>query len=404
MIKNGRSRGIKHLEDLPFKELQNAMNHIQEYVITEKVDGSEILFGIDNTGFYTSREMHGGKRIYNVDDYELTFSNTYKRSAHLALEQALPQMQLAGLKIGDQVEAEVLYGEVPNVVPYSPNMNFVIFLRTTEGSVDINLLTDKLAGYSTDISLLVPYTPDGIQILNKIEKNTWLFSRTPVIFNSIPTYISKFKSPIDIKNAILEDFVRERTSAFGPPTGWIEGIVLANPITGHRFKVIDKDVFLAEKNHQWKYRDELMEYPRSPKYANSIFGKLLVEMAEDLGHDVLGTIMAKKYLRNMGENTEQRLEFILSTSSRLIDLTWVYLIRKTITLLEIKFKEFNKELENIDHGLTDNTIKRTYETFALLLSRLNEMEYKVRHSKTSEECIMVLIGKQLAELENESMT
>ncbi|HEY6436083.1 MAG TPA: hypothetical protein VIY47_05805, partial [Ignavibacteriaceae bacterium] len=89
------SKGISHIEDLPIDTFINVLENLHEYEITEKVDGAEILFGIDERGFYTSREAKGGNRVYSVEDYSVTFPTTYMRSAHILLEQALPSLRAA---------------------------------------------------------------------------------------------------------------------------------------------------------------------------------------------------------------------------------------------------------------------------------------------------------------------
>lgn len=403
MTKTGRSRGIQHIEDLPVKEFQKAMERIAEYEITEKVDGSEILFGIDENGFYTSREKHGGGRVYNVDEYGVTFSNTYKRSAHIALESVLPHLESAGLKPGDQVEAEVLYGEVPNVVPYSADTSYIIFLRTTEGTVNIDRLTQELDGHSLSISIMTPYTPDGIQILTRQEDNNWKFARTPVIPNTIPTYVSRLRDPAEVKNTILEQFVRKTPSAFGPADGWIEGIVLANPITGHRFKVVDKDVFLAEKNFQWKFRDEIMEYPRSPNYVNSVLGNMLVEIGEYFHEKALGTIMAKKILRKMGNTTQERLDALKEnfTENESVGLKCAYIVGRYFKTLQRLLVSFEIEIRDSGKGYSASGIKRTRETFATLFTQMETMKNSFLAARNKDEAIRVFLGKQLSDLENE---
>ncbi len=185
MIINELSKGISHIEDLPVAEFLRVLNNLYEYVITEKLDGAEILFGIDEIGFYTSRETKGGSRIYNEQEYGVSFPSTYMRSSHKLLEQALPLLRNAGLSIGDQVEAEVLYGEMPNVVPYSADTSYLIFLRTTEGTVNIDHLKQKLDGRVIPISLVVPHTPDGRFIELREETNNWKFSRAPRIFPDV---------------------------------------------------------------------------------------------------------------------------------------------------------------------------------------------------------------------------
>jgi hypothetical protein len=111
------SSSITHIEDLPPIEFVSLVKKLEEYEITEKVDGAQILFGIDEKGFYTSRETKGGIRMYEASDYPIGFSNTHMRSVHLLLKRVLPSLKEAGMRKGDQVEAEVLFGELPNVVP-----------------------------------------------------------------------------------------------------------------------------------------------------------------------------------------------------------------------------------------------------------------------------------------------
>jgi hypothetical protein len=175
------SRGISHIEDIPVGEIIEILTNLSNFELTEKVDGAQILFGIDEHGFYTSRETKGGTRIYNEADYGISFSSTYMRSSHKLLEQMLPVLKGAGLRPGDQVEAEVLYGQVPNVVPYSADTNYLIFLRTTEGAVNIDRLKQKLDGQAVSVTLESPYTDDGKSITLKEMTNVWKFARVPLL-------------------------------------------------------------------------------------------------------------------------------------------------------------------------------------------------------------------------------
>lgn len=310
---------IPHLEDLSPRKFLHVMNSYWEYEATEKLDGSQLLFGIDEDGFYTSRETKGGLRIYNVDHYEASFKNTYIRSAHIALENSLDLLEEAGLKPGCQVEVEVLYGEFPNVVQYSPERCFIIFLRTTEGDVNIDELRVKLEGQSLTIPLTVPFTFDGKNIDYKDVINVWEFARSPVIelpndldghildtvrmvefitdrpFNEDISTLEFLETPfnrkphwadpteiwadlradlmeekrdcledirrivLNLKEVLLDKIVRRQASAFGPAGGWIEGVVFRHPHTKHMFKLVDKDFFLTIKDFYWKERNELFD-------------------------------------------------------------------------------------------------------------------------------------------------
>ena len=374
MIANEISKSITHIEDLPIGKFISVVKNISNYEITEKVDGAQLLFGIDEYGFYTSRETKGGRRIYDIDEYGTQFSETYMRSAHAVLESVLPSMKSAGLRPGCQVEAEVLHGELPNVVQYSADRNYVIFLRVTEGIVDINRLTAKLTGQSLNVPIMTPYTQDGKTIQLQEEVHTWEFARSAILpvnplslqkavmpkMTELLSYMKESSGIANLSNMVIEstplnkrpewcdptewkyvkDMIKEkkeeiythvnegimldikavlverllkRSSQFGPLLengGWIEGAVLRNASTGQMVKIVDKSVFLTVKDFSWKIRNELREHAKSPDTASSFLGKLYVSMAAALGHPVLGTLHATNYLKKLGNTTEERVTAI----------------------------------------------------------------------------------------------
>lgn len=409
------SKGISHIEDLPIDAFIDVLVNLHEYEITEKVDGAEILFGIDERGFYTSREAKGGNRVYSVEDYSVTFPTTYMRSAHILLEQALPSLRAAGLKRGDQVEAEVLYGELPNVVPYSADRNYLIFLRTTEGTVNIDRLKQKLYGQTLSVSIRAPFTNDGKTISLREEKNTWLFSRVPILENNLPTglldshiyeirkiltivdvltgqtygtlletplnripfwfkgewkeikehirerriYIEKiiyFNHVLPVKEVLLTHLVRNTKSEFGPLVedgGWIEGVVLTNS-NGKMVKLVDKDVFGTVREIAWEKRNYLIEHAKGVESQAGFMGRLLRDMALALGHPELGTIQAKRYLHKVGVLTEDKL-YILSENVdfNAVKSYWLSLF----TVRESKlYEELDKYCRDSSVLLRDNRI------------------------------------------------
>lgn len=234
MIIKEISKGITHIEDLPVNDFISTLNSLHEFEITEKLDGAQIIFGIDENGFYTSRETKGGVRIYNENNYPLSFSSVYMRSAHRLLEEALPKLIEADLKIGDQIEAEVLYGEVPNVVPYSADINYLIFLRTTEGYANIDRLKQHLSENTLSIPLIVPFTDDGKNINYRLKENVWKFSRVPKVttnvakiqadvrsgINDINFYMNRPSGINSQKNRIIESTPLNKRPDWCEPQDW----------------------------------------------------------------------------------------------------------------------------------------------------------------------------------------
>lgn len=456
MILNEISRGITHIEDLGVKEFLDTITHILEYEITEKVDGSQILFGIDSNGFYTSRETKGGTRIYAAEDYGISFQTTYMRSAHALLEHALPQLRSAGLKRGDQVEAEVLYGELPNVVPYSADTNYLIFLRTTEGTVNIDRLKQKLDGQSLSVALASPFTDNGRNINLREETNTWVFSRVPVMehpelpralhshvahirkilstidkvtgqsygtlletpLNKIPTwlkgewketkdYISNKRQDIletirsghiiHIKNILLNCLVRNSHSEFGPlleDGGWIEGVVLKHRSTGKMVKIVDKEVFGTIREAAWEKRNELTEKARGVNSSSGFVGRLLLDMATAIGHPELGTMQAKNYLRKVGTITEDRLTALS------VDIDFNSVKSYWLTLLDIRESDLSKELGKYVGNINESRAvrERNLETFALTFEKIGNLRTDTLQATNIDGLFIALVGKQLGDI------
>ena len=456
------SNGIPHIEDLPIAEFLEVVSNLPNFQITEKVDGSQILFGIDEQGFYTSRETKGGKRIYNEEDYGITFSSTYMRSTHKLLEQVLPLLKGAGLRPGDQVEAEVLYGELPNVVPYSADTNYLIFLRTTEGTVNIDRLKQKLDGQSVSVSLVSPFTSNGKTIELREDINTWKFARVPVIENKLPKakniQIEKFLSTKDIfsgqsyrviletplnkipnwvkpgtwktvkeyikehkeviqqllldnhvlplKETLLNKLVRNTSSAFGPTIsegGWIEGVVLRHVDTGRMVKLVDKDVFGSIREQAWAHRNKLTESAKSIDGNHSFLAGIYVAMATALGHPTLGTMQAKNYLRKSGKITEE-IVTNLSADINFIEVRdyWLGLLEYKENQLQEELSKYEKETsnisENVQRQLGDAVKKRTLETFAQTFQKMYELKEATIQTKCAADLITILVGKQLSEI------
>ena len=432
----GASRGITHIEDLHVSEFIDVVKNIHRFKITEKVDGAQILFGIDENGFYTSRESKGGVRIYDERNYSLSFSSTYMRSAHKLLEKMLPLLKEAGLSQGDQVEAEVLYGELPNVVPYSADRNYLIFLRTIQGGVNIDYLQEKLCNESTSITLESPYTPNGKDIFLREETNVWKFDKIPeisVVFQSIDkkvfpiiSELNKFldkKSGIldttnriiestalngipvwcnssdwktlkeevkekrdrikeqiknrfilKIKEILLDSIVRNSSSKFGPSldSGGWIEGVVLTDTSGMTVKLVDKNVFGTIREDAWRDRNRLSEHARGIDSPGGFLGSLYLDLAISLGHPELGTIQASRYIRKLGESREEQLVRISSSCN------FHQVKEYWHTLLDIKENILDEDLDKYNNAFLpidklQNAVRvRTLQTFAFLFEKIKE--------------------------------
>lgn len=444
-------RGIPHIEDLPITRFLEIVENLSDYHVSEKVDGSNLHFGIDENGFYTSREKFGGKRIYNHNDYPVKFSTSYMRSAHKALEQILPSLKQHGFTEGSEIEAEVLYGPLPNVVPYNTEHNKIVFLRSFDENLCIHNLASKLneriSVYSEN-----PYTVDGRDIHILEQTDVWLFKSVPKdhagralagpfdLSDAIEALKSKLseeskvapftvsdlvtmplnKKPqvdfdgtwlevkeeaktareqiaehvMEVKRTLLGHIVDFRQSYFGDDDSWVEGVVFEHKETGEMAKLIDKDRFTEVKNHAWSVRESLSKMPASHTSEDiSFIGKVLTGLAMSVGHPQLGTTQAKRYLSKYGTTLQ---ECVLSLNEgHNFDEVKEYcetFLSQCVTELDGMLSAYLKERKNL--GYCKNVHNRTLSVFAETYSKVNELTEKVKSATAVSDIIITLIGNK----------
>lgn len=300
---------IIHIEDLPIKEFIRTVEAMKDKIVTEKLDGANLWFGIDDTGFFTSREGKSPKRarFYSVNDYPEVANYNGFRAAHLALEKVEPTIRKY-LQEGDMVEMEVLFGRQPNTVTYGvEGKNFIVILRGVNSTPEdrVQNLSKALNKKTVAVESTIVTSPDGEKLDNKKEKQVWEFTNVEPIQgknintkealallgkmkeyigaknedypdltnhevaemaltsvpkdergdataarNKVNEYImNTFKAPI--KELLLNHFVRKikpmlQDKKLHPAEDiGVEGVVVRDPVTGSMTKIVDKDVFTA---------------------------------------------------------------------------------------------------------------------------------------------------------------
>ena len=300
---------ITHIEDLPLKEFIRTIESLKDKIITEKLDGANLWFGVDENGVYTSREGKSPKkgRFYDVKDYAMVSNYNGFRAAHLALENVAGTIKKY-FKEGDSAEIEVLFGRQPNTVTYgSQNKNYIVILRGVNDTPDerVQALAKALNDKTTTVESTIVFSPDGETIELRDEKLKWQFTQVKPMdaktvdtkqamkllgelkkymalpndlikgktneevaemsMTSVPkaerepakkekekvnAYImDKFKAPI--KELLLNNFVRKikpflQSDNLHPSEDiGVEGVVVRDPVSGSQTKIVDKDVFTA---------------------------------------------------------------------------------------------------------------------------------------------------------------
>jgi len=160
------SEGITHLEDLDVQAFVRAVTNIAKMRATEKLDGAELSFGLDDEGkFYTTRaqKRKNSENIYDEKEYPYFAAYNGFRAAHAALKEHEADIKLV-LRPGDMVEVEVLYGRQPNAVTYGAGgKNYIAFLRGLGTTQDIlvDQLANTLANVTAVVKVNIVETDDG---------------------------------------------------------------------------------------------------------------------------------------------------------------------------------------------------------------------------------------------------
>lgn len=172
--------GITHIEDLPLQDFIHAVETLKDKTVTEKLDGSNLWFGVDDKGFFTSREgkSRKGTRFYNVSDYPAVAAYNGFRGAHEALARHADIIK-RHLQPGDMVEVEVLFGRQPNTVTYgNDEKNFIVILRGIDtDQKKVNALAKALNGKSSKINSTVITSDDGENLKQEDVQQQWEFTQ-----------------------------------------------------------------------------------------------------------------------------------------------------------------------------------------------------------------------------------
>lgn len=301
------SEGITHIEDLPLADFIKAVRNIKNMVATEKLDGSNLWFGLDDGGrFYTTRagKTKNAVKMYDESDYPYLASSNPFRAAHAALQEKLDDVKRI-VQPGQTVEIEVLFGRQPNAITYGlDGKNYIAFLRGVQGTPDVvaDQLSTALGNTAVNVNVGIVDSSDGENLSVNPTDLTFQFTATQHIpteklkdlnvdskiqdledflnqeselegvtnfdiltrsLGSFDTDIrpeakrlkadvmtkvsSEFKLPI--KQELLRDFVQKIKPALAAHDVLhdedigIEGVVLRDPASGEQIKIVDKDNF-----------------------------------------------------------------------------------------------------------------------------------------------------------------
>jgi len=435
----------------------------------------------ENGKFYTGRGGHkgGGERFRTPKDWitamggPTAFAPNGFASAHQALNRFKKVIEDV-LQPGETIGAEILFGTIPNAVAYD-GKNYVAFFSVIQGPVErLKELDTALKGKKTVVLSDLLTTGDGITIKRQKQNVEWNFTSTQFIdgfdlkrvnvdeqlsklkafinlpakgfpeftncevltipltmvakekrtkFKSLRNEIeekvqTKFKLPI--KEELLNQLVRKLGPKLGKKAdegGWIEGVVILDPVTKRQLKIVDKDIFTTINNFNWEVRAALAGKVAGAKQLNvSLMGKYLQGLGKIFGiPNLFIPAQTKRILRKLGGKKPedilgrlvaslpkgQDLSTYKSPLSRLVDQT----VKKLDSMLKRYKKERDKRVLNISSGPIKKTItfnedidKRTLQTFAESRSGLITLKETIKRAKSTGEILAVILHNKLRTL------
>ena len=293
-----------HIEDLPIAEFIEYVKGLKGKNISEKLDGAQLEFGLDENGVYTTREGKTGrsKKFYKTSDYAMVANFNAFRSAHDAILSVSDAIK-KHLVSGDRIQIEVLFGAQPNTVDYGLTDSYIAILNP-EGDTArdrFNALQAALKTKTATVKSIIVSSPDGKEILLDKQDVVWKFTSIKHInidkvdFSEVNKLVDKLESFLKKKNAetpllsngellniSLSKIKKENRDAVKKARERIqqevlqnyklpikelllgkivkkiepliknddhligaEGVVVTDNITGKQVKIVDKDIFTA---------------------------------------------------------------------------------------------------------------------------------------------------------------
>ena len=262
-----------HIEDLEIKAFIDAVKNIGNMQGTEKLDGANLWFGLDDEGkMYTTRSGKNkrAQKFYSDADYPYFAANNGFRGVHAAL-QAKESIIKKYLSPGDTVELEVMYGRQPNAVTYGlDGKNFVAILGGVEGTPQekVDEFANAIDGEQATVPITIVTTPNGTDLDRTNVDQTFKF----VPAQKIDSKILKSASASDTLKK-LEDFLQLDSGVNGLSNFDLLGMSLAKIPKEERESVkAAKDALLKTVEFEYKVpagSDRMTELARVIKFCRA---------------------------------------------------------------------------------------------------------------------------------------
>lgn len=269
--------GIRHLCDEKIKdsEFQYFIDNIGKFEVTEKVDGTNLSFGLDETGtLFINRDKKDGRgygRIY--------FDTRHLLGTHFAkyMEILLDFIMTGAVKLSQnsEIEIEIIDAPVTNVVPYDGQQ--IIVLNIESGTLEINKSEIETIGNGKwSFKRNKPYKIDYEAVQQIFQQDR-----------------SRAESLVEMKKLLLDI-----PSQYGAnnPNSWIEGLVFKSD--NLVYKLVNKDRFTIMNKFLHEVRKKLSAPKPSVQSDGGTYQELMSEIAVHYSCGPLATSQRKKWMSN----------------------------------------------------------------------------------------------------------
>lgn len=270
------TRGIRHLCDEKIKdsEFQYFLDNLESFQVTEKVDGTNLTFGLDERGdFYINRDKKDGRKFGNIHPNSkhvlgLTFSKYFDILFKFAQTGAIRMTK------NSKIEVEIIEDPITNVVPYDPRQ--FIILNVEQGHIDLyknEIEAPQGSGLKWNMHFNRPYKIDA-DLVRDIFKNR---SRADAI--------------VELKKQLLDI-----PSQYGSnnPDSWIEGLVFKND--DMIYKLVNKDRFTVMNKFLHEERAKISAPKPGIKSTGGLYQEMLAEIAKFYDCEPVATSQRKRWI------------------------------------------------------------------------------------------------------------
>lgn len=424
---------IQHIDDLLPDQILNIFENIDQYSITEKIDGSNLFFGFDqNQRFFTTR---GGKgqhiKYYHESDYPNLPQFNGFRSAHAALFNLLCQFEII-LPDKMLVECEVLYGTQPNTISYDGINRIVLLSSNYPDTNTFNKLQRHLAcNYTHAVATKNDYIPHFEQTTERAE---WLIDSVPVvkhnIFNNIDLvplkkwcqnnpgdkFNTKKQHKLQSEQTIaqfkhqLVNILHNYQPKFASTcvTG-IEGLVLSG--NDQVVKIVDKKTFTAVNQFYHSIRNQIKQTSRHRNHNHNALLDVRCSIYDDMLESICDVLQLPRgfehnltIIRSLKkfDGLQHLIECMNFNNLKSTKNDIEQIIITTTDNLQTQLDHFHQNndcyqitINNKIFKYTAEVNKRTVTCFGQMSHHLNNMLYNIKNSSTHHQLLTSIYAEKI---------